>query len=265
MFFTFIFVLANTNFQTLMETFNFVNLNFEVDSTILNNINTLQIMIVTNKTDNDVYKYFFDKESKHGFLREEINIYFQKVSSLMGNRFYKLRENELKARDVSLISCKNIYNIFDIDMINKVINKYKKDDLIRSLTTICSSFSYMNTDNNNFLFEEMIYKTQYILNKHEFSKGDYAKLKDANDDSELFALYLFVLIIVRPINKYLEYEVVKEIVENSFSGVLRFNILSVILNILIDFILLLLVYRSIVKMLRIISYFKNLENSLNFK
>ena len=60
-------------------------------------------------------------------------------------------------------------------------------------------------------------------------------------------------------------EVVKEVVENSFSGVLGFNILSVILNIIMDFILLLLVYRSIVKMLRIISVYKNLENSLNFK
>jgi hypothetical protein len=217
-------------------------------------------MLVTNRTDTDIYHELLGPENKE-YVRQRINEFFLFKSELNSNLNYIQQQALLQQMGLDLMNCKTIYTSLN-DPILKILSvTLGKEAMEKSLTATCDHYNFMNTGSLDVLFEEMIYRNQYILNYLENADGDYTKMKAVNDDFEFFNMYFIALTIMRPLKVFIDNNLVSTIVVNGFAGFREYNIISLILNIIIDIGVLSLVSKFVFNMLIIIKNFISLEAS----
>lgn len=151
------------------------------------------------------------------------------------------------------IDCHLIYIHYGDSMITKFSDEYRKkvgknsSDYETNFVQFCEYFPFMNIHSLYSIYEELTYKSSLIYDKLDESDRQYNSLKRLYENSLFKDVYNIIILILRPIREYINKNLNAYIVQNSFDNYFSFVIIYLALNFLVDFIILLMTYKNVIR------------------
>jgi len=230
------------------------------DNQVFNTLNLLQVIVLTNNTDRDLYKRIYNTDEDKGFILNNIAEILKQRTTIS---FWMKEYSQFKALEESqrqLMNCDYIYTGINDDILNHLQNSYyidSKDKLVTSLQNICKKFKMVDKSEFNYLIEEFVYLIKSMLMEYSNNDGSYNSIADIYTLDTFYDTSLISLIVIRPIQYVLTYSVVYEVTIQSLNFYSGLIIIYLILNIFVDIGIFFIIQR------KVIGEILNINNELN--
>lgn len=219
----------------LLTTNVYSNYNYKISNYMFINLCLLQLMSFTNQTDSDFFNYFsstLDKDDKNGFVNEKIKDLLHLIKDIEA-----LEENSSQFKEVKKalgnISCDTIYMEFNDPIITGVNDYYSEIDYIEMLKKYCSTVPEISENRNEkFMYDSIIYSQDKLLRM--FTDQSYETLSKINESDLLYNLYSSVLMVIRPIRRFVYTYMKDEIISKQISAYSLTIIIFIFINFLFD-------------------------------
>jgi hypothetical protein len=232
----------------------------KVDKGVMNVVMLLQSILFSNQTDSNLLKFLSnntnfdsDPEYKRGYI---INLVEE--SKLYGFYLSKLEKSYSKFEVVNTgadmySDCEYLYNNIKDDVFEITKSFYNENELISNLIKLCKYYSVMQKKNFKNIIEEINYVTMKLVKQYEFSYGNYANMKELNDNTEFFDDFTVNLMIFRPLQSHIINNQIETIVTNSENYFLICIIAFMIGNILVECIIFFVINRKLIARVLVIN------------
>ena len=235
------FVIINSIF-TLSSLNVYVQYNYDVSNQLYLNLALIQIMSLTNQTQEDLYFYFnkestlsTNQQSNSNDLFSSSNKY---VLNSIENLFIKInevekmeKENKYFIRLAHLINltCESIYTELNDPILNFVKTNFPTHDYVNLLIAYCDEYSsFQEYENEKMSLKLITYKTSTLLN--DFIDRTYQTYAKIANSLKLYQIYADVLMIARPLRRFLHAYLKDIIIDNILNSHNIIMILFLICN-----------------------------------
>jgi len=224
----------------------FAQINWKISQDIVKNSVSFNTILLLNQTNDYLTKTYSQTSSLEFIYDNNLTEYYENLNSLMKSAKQNLHVNQLTQYYYDFIDCNTIYQSYNDPLISKINKMLPKSDVINGLTIICKNFPILKEKDYFKLYEE----TNYILRSinHQLQDGpkSYDKIRNIYFGDNIFALFIGILFILRPIRVYIENNLLNILIEASIGNYILSVIIYLIFNYIIDFIFIYLIKKKIV-------------------
>ena len=192
---------------------SYVKNNYDVSNQLYLNLALIQIMSLTNQTQEELQQYFNPEHSTPGrkYITDNIEELFNKI-----NDVEKIENNQKSFKSLSdllELTCESIYNDMNDPIISLVIEGFPQCEYKQLLIEYCKAYSNLQEYTNEKMTLKIItYKTSTMLN--EFVDRTYETYAKISNSIKLYQIYTEILMIARPLRRYLYTYMGEVVIEN---------------------------------------------------
>jgi hypothetical protein len=262
----FYFIIQASIFK-ISSLFNYFSYNYTLSNNIVLSLGLIQLMSLTNQTDQMLYNYFLQEKGVNNDisnLSKSTSTNHSHIRTLIDNtikvlyyieNFYFSDSMYKNLGQIIDINCETMFPKFKDPFIENVITKYPEYDYYKLLSKYCSTLPVLKNATSELILYTIINREiGKILNM--FDGTDWDTYVYINNQHMLYELYSDVICIMRPLrkqmNNYLSQHIIKVLLlkyQLSYAAFL-------VSNVLYEFIILLFIKCFIIN--KIVSSMKNI-------
>ena len=241
--------------------------NYSVSNNLVLSLGLIQIMSLTNQTDQMFYKYFLiEKEGNISLLETSQAVLENKafVGNLLDSTLKIIYKVEIFYQEDVIykplfnildLNCDSLFQQLNDNLIEPVITKYPQKDFYKLLSAYCKTLHSIGSfSSENFLYSRVVHDIGKILNLFRERTWDvYAYI---NKQSILYKLYTDLICVIRPLRKQLFLVLTQNILQKLLWRYQLGYILFLLFNILYE--LFILIFMKYFIMNKIVQYMKDI-------
>lgn len=228
-----IYFVLYSKINNLSKMNNYTKVNYDASNLVYINIALVQLMSLTNQTDKMLNDYFnaenetYNKNGTKGYIRQNIEKAFSYISELESlekhNSFFH------SIYELIDIDCEDFYQQINDPFIIQMTEKYPQNDYYYLFSQYCKQAYSINLYQNTFLTLQLIcYSTSSLLDL--FVGRTYKIYAVINNSEILYQKYADLLMMVRPMRRYIYHYLVNDVIVLIISEYNLFMIIFIIFN-----------------------------------
>lgn len=213
----------------------------------------LNLFLLLNQTENLVSKKLFSTIVPEKLFSFEINNLIKDVNTLHKSLFENSRYDLLKPYFNEYVDCGKIYyKLYNDDFyiyLNKIYNtKFNKTASYASdnLKKLCEFFKFTSLHNYFVFYGEIIRLNKAIFFSLDYSNKAYDQIKKIYDGAEFKDLLIIIILILRPIRRYIENNPLATITTQAFDSYIKFIILILIFNFFVEILFFVIIKKFVI-------------------
>lgn len=234
---------------------------------LTNNVLILNSMALLNQSDyittvfwekvNQLYNPYYNNQTSSVNSKNNLSYYLvNKINTIYLDNFSLIRgakrsvyNSDFLTYNYENIKCEMIYQDYNDNLIKSVYTKYHDmfPDMTNDLIKTCNTYSEMRLESLYLIKEEMTYQNKFLFRKFENSDFSYTQIKEVYDDFKFFDLLTIFLLIMRPIDNYININLILPLVQMTINNYLIFNVCYLVCNFFIDIIIFYFINKKIIK------------------
>ena len=193
----------------------YTKFNYDLSNNIYIGTVLIRIMALTNQTDQDLLLYFSENMSstltQNGYVRSLIETAFVTVLDI------KKIENEYSyfqpISTIININCSSLYKDLKDSFIELMVKQYPESNYYTLFETYCKSFQPLDVYSDPELaIMYVAYQMSQLLDM--FVNREYDTYAYINNSNLISEIYSAILLLIRPIRKFVYYHISENIIEN---------------------------------------------------
>lgn len=261
------FFLIQFNINDISKMNTYFNNNYLVSNNLVLSLGLIQIMSLTNQTDQMFYEYFLiEKEGNISSVEtsqvQSANKAF--IGNLLDSILKIIYKVEIFYHEDSIykplfkvldFNCDSLFPQLNDTLIDPVITKYPKQDFYKLLSAYCKTlYTIEGFSTENFLYSRVVRDIGKILNL--FKERTWEVYAYINKQSILYKLYTDLICFIRPLRKQLFLFLTENILTKLLWNYQLGYILFLLFNILYE--LFILIFMKYFIMNKIVQYMKDI-------
>ena len=239
-----LFISMNSKLKKLRTVVEFTNYNAEVDNDLSLVLNSLQIMIITNTSQYD-FGYFIKNNASFPLISYDIKEHLF-VMKMIKNIEQQDKETYKEISVFDHVSCEDLRNFKDSDFI-AIIPEGEEEKYYNYLTDVCNALGVMEYQRQDLVMNNIIFLEEKLLKG--ILKVPYNDKLKYLDQNELYEIYSLHLVIMRIIRSYLNESALPKLTSQVLSAHKKIFVICLSINLVMEFILMILLYCLIPKKL----------------
>lgn len=211
----------NVRHLSLMNTY--IKYQYGINNKIYMNLGLVQVMSLTNQTDIQIEEYFngadtltFNPErlANDGYVRKSMQQVIDEIALM--DKLEKQYSFFYPISSVINIKCDSLYHVIDDNIINSMVEGYPESDYISLLIKYCDVYSNLRSyPDEKMSMSLLTYKTGKVLDL--FVDQTYQTYEIITNCLLLYQIYTEILMIIRPISRYLCFNLLDRIINEIIS------------------------------------------------
>ena len=243
----------STNYNNLKLMNKYIKYQYGVSNNIYLNLALLQVMSLTNQTDVQMIEYLNKTDSSYGMLNHSLNNgYVRKnLQKTLEDLSYINKLEQTHSIFYSLSSivdlrCDSIYKELNDPIITSMTEDYPESDYIALLSKYCYVYSSLRSYSDEKMTLSIItYKTGKVLDL--FIDQTYETYAVITNCLLIYQIYTEILMIVRPIRRYLYIHLLTKIIDNIISKYNMWIFIFIFFSVLYELLILFVVKIKVIK------------------
>lgn len=251
-----ILTLKSISYLMLME--NYAKNNYELSNKIYMGMGLIQVMSLTNQTDQMLNEYFSVVDEDAG--KKDFSQKNEYVRKIIEQIFKLVKENkQMEAKysfftpidEVIEMDCSSLYKDINDYFIEIMVNKYPDSNYYDLFSNYCKSFKPLGIYSNHELAYEYIgHQMSQLLNM--FVNQEYETYYLINNSSLIYQLYCEIIILIGPIRFFIYSHISNTVINKIIDNFVNSYITFLVVNIFFEAIILFFVKHAIVKHINVI-------------
>ena len=240
----------------------YARVNYDASNKVFLNIAFIQLMSMTNQTDEMLTDYFNSRNSSYvddgsnkpqGFVRNNIQTAISLVIEL--NTLQKQNPSFGSLPTLIDVNCENLFEKIKDPIIESMVKKYPEYNYYSLFSKYCSQVFSLNKYHNALLALKLIsYSTSSLLDL--FIGRTLEIYRNINNNDLLYQKYSDVLMIIRPVRRFIYNYVSQDVISLIISSYIMVMIVFIVFNVVYEAVILLLTKLKIIN--SVIQYSKEI-------
>lgn len=170
-----------------------------IDALIYSMSGTLEIIIKTNQSDNQLAKKYGIDPSQGGYVVTKVKSIYTKLQAIEKGESVHQKTIKKLADSIDL-GCDSVVNT-TMDIIgNSVIKRMEGKDVLNNLIKLCHGLQILNQKNDKILLMDVAYKLMLLINSIE--DNSYSGLLKVCRSENMFSYFLEIMLFFRVIRNF---------------------------------------------------------------
>lgn len=240
----------------------YARVNYDASNKVFLNIAFIQLMSMTNQTDEMLTDYFNSRNSSYvddggnkpqGFVRNNIQTAISLVTEL--NTLQKQNPSFGSLTTLIDVNCENLFEKIKDPIIESMVKKYPEYNYYSLFSKYCSQVFSLNKYHNALLALELIsYSTSSLLDL--FIGRTLEIYRNINNNDLLYQKYSDALMIIRPVRRFIYNYVSQDVISLIISSYIMVMVVFIVFNFVYEAVILLLTKLKIIN--SVIQYSKEI-------
>ena len=252
------YIILNQKISNLSLMNDYTKNNFDTTNSISINMGLVQLMSLSNQTDNMLYQYFSTDANASlnkdkGYVVENLQKTFSYISEL--NQMHKEITFFNAINKIIDVNCDTMYDTINDPYIDAMMEQFPESDYQKLLSTYCKTFPSLDTYKDNLMSIELVtYQVNKLLNL--FVDRKYSTYAKINNSNLLYSIYTEYLLLIRPLRKRIYTYILDEVITLIISQYNMMMIVFIVFNFVYEAIIFLCIKFSVID--RLILYTKEI-------
>ncbi len=251
----FIIIVKYNELDTLVK---YDNYSADMDYYFMNNINSIQFLIITNSSQEFFAFLMTGERNKTNYVTDNLQqiIIIMKMVQSLENENAKIHKNII---DFQNTSCETLPNLND-ENFNSIIKEGMEDSYKQYLTNLCKTFEIFDMSNQIIVFKGITYYEKLILDSvHNLSF--YEKLNNI-DIQNLYGVYTIILFLIDILRNYQNGTILPNLLKETLDSHKKTLIVCLIINFVFELLVTIVIFFTICK--KLINVNTRIIHFLNF-